>query len=99
MSLLDIKIHDEIDLYIHSCFLLEPEVNFENSLKNNQKEQVSIHNEINNLYEKTKNYFEKSKKKENIIILRYFKKIIINYKLLEVNKINKKEFIAKIEEI
>ena len=42
MSLLDIKIHDDIDLYIRSCFFLEPEVNFENSFKINKKNKFLL---------------------------------------------------------
>ena len=104
INLPDIKIHNEIDLYISSCFIPELEVNSQISSKNNQQEQISIVNnnieeDINDFFNKILEYFKRHNKlyNKNTILL-YFIKMIKIYEL-NSNILNEKEFIVKIEEI
>ena len=103
MSLPDKKIYDGINLpIIYSGLLKELKVNFENSLKNNQEEQVSIVKNNSEkyilYYEAIISYLENINRIHNTIIMCDFTEMIRNYELNK-NKINKKEFIEKIEEI
>ena len=98
IALPDIKNNKIEDLSCFSSLFIKSEVYSENFNKNNKQEQVHVENEINGFYNDIIEYLEKNKRIHNNIILRYFKKLIRNYELIK-NKINKKEFITKIEEI
>ena len=92
---------EDLDLICSYYILSEQEVHSHISIKSNRPEQVFIDNnteeDINNFFHKIFRYL-KIKKRGYSFILQYLKKIIEYYELNK-NKINKKEFIAKIEEI